>query len=234
MRPRKLRRATYPHTSWFWSVLEEYRDAAGQTLEEAACAWIRSSDLFASERQREEAVATRRWVWAPRSEAGVEHMIHLLHSFFHPESAFTYLEFGTCFGTTLARMLAAFKNAHAIGVEVHQARFEVTRWLINRMDAQWHLSNRVELQRASILDVSLPPASVDVVFMDTNHLYPDDFEFIMYLTTSGVLRQGFVFIGDDPLHTGTHLARQRFIAEQSARYQIVTKPAKNLWWFLAR
>lgn len=229
-----IRCATYPDDSWFWPVLEEYRDVAGRTLEEAACAWIRSSTLFASESQREEAVATKRWMLAPRSEKGVEQIIDLLIGFFPSNRAFTYLEFGTCFGTTLARLLAAFPLARGIGVEVDPARFDVTRWLIARMDTEWNLRSRVTLWNASISDVPLPPASIDVVFMDTNHVYADDRASIAHLTTCGALAEGFVFLGDDPFHSGTRLARERFIADQGSRYEIETSAARNLWWFVAR
>ncbi len=102
------------------------------------------------------------------------------------------------------------------------------------MDKQWNLSGRVKLYKASILNIPLEPNSLDAVFMDTSHIYPDDYEYIKYLTTSGILHRGFLFIGDDPVDAGTDKARQRLIAEEGAKYKIITRPDKNLWWFFER
>jgi hypothetical protein len=116
---RKLRAFTkYPDSSWFWSVLEEYRDCDGRTLEEVELA--NTVEIFKCETERKEAIASKRWTWSPKSEKGVDHLITLLETFFHPDESFTYLEFGTCYGTTLARVLAHFKNARGIGLEVSQ------------------------------------------------------------------------------------------------------------------
>jgi len=224
--------AKYPNNSWFWRFLEEYRDAQGRTLEEAELA--NAFEIFQSETERKKAIAARRWTWSPKSEKEVTYLTTLLEAFFHPDETFTYLEFGTCFGTTLTRVLGHFKNACGIGLEINPTRSDVTRWLISRMDATWNLSQRVKLFKGSIVDVSLEPKSVDVVFMDTNHVYPDEFEYITYILKSNLLRDGFVFVGDDPLHTGSDTTRRRFIAEQSRNYRIITREDKNLWWFSAR
>jgi hypothetical protein len=230
---RKLRPfLKYPNHSWFWSVLEKYRDREGHTLEEVELA--NAVEIFKCETERKEAIASKRWTWSPKSEEGVDHLIMLLEAFFHPDETFTYLEFGTCYGTTIARVLAHFKNARGIGLEVSQVRSDVARWLINRMDADWHLSKRVEVHKASILDVPLEPNSVDAVLMDTNHLYPDEYEYIMHLTRNNILRKGFIFAVDDPLHTGTDTTRKRFIAEHSDKYKSITRSDKNLWWFFAK
>ena len=220
----------YPDNSWFWPVLDEYRDVVGRNLEEAEIDWAKASGRL-TDADTTEYIASKRYTASPKSQTGVHQMLALMESFFHPSEKFTYLEFGTCFGTTLAYILAYFKNAHAIGVEVTEARFDMTRWLVGRMSSQWNLESRVKLYKSSILDVPLSSNSIDVVFMDTDHKYPNDLEYIMYLLNSGVLRANFLFIGDDPIHTGTKKSREHFIAEQSSKYKIITRPDKNLWWF---
>jgi hypothetical protein len=107
-------------------------------------------------------------------------------------------------------------------------RSDVTQWLMNRMDAEWHLLNRVQLHNASILDVPFKPDSVDAVLMDTNHLYPDEYDYIMHLISNNILRKGFLFAIDDPLHTGTDTTRRRFIADQGGMYKNITREDKNL------
>src|ERR1700726_1671713 len=169
----------YPNNSWFWPILEEYRDSKGRTLEEAELANV--FKIFQSETERKKAIADRRWMWSPKGEEGVNHLITLLEAFFSPEEGFTYLEFGTCFGTTFAQVLGHFKNARGIGLEVSPNRWDVTRWLIHRMDATWNLSDRIQLHNTSIGDVPFGPNSVDAVFMDTNHVYPDEFDYIMHI-----------------------------------------------------
>jgi predicted O-methyltransferase YrrM len=222
----------YPDRSWFWPILDEYRDSSGRTLHEVELA--NSFEFFNSESLRREAVANKRWTWSPKTEVGVDQLIALLEAFFDPDESFTYLEFGTCFGTTFTRVLGHFQNARGIGLEVNRGRAEVTRWLVGRMDPLWHLRERVELYHTSILELPLQPDSVNAVLMDTNHVYPDEFEFIMHLLGKRILRRGFVFVIDDPAHTGTDTTRKRFIAEHGDHYKNITRIDKNLWWFFAR
>ena len=46
-----------------------------------------------------------------------------------------------------------------------------------------------------------------------------------------ILREGFLFAGDDPMHTGTKQARERFLRENEGVYRIETRTDQNLWWF---
>ncbi len=226
------RRSKYPDASWFWPILEEYRDSEGRTLEEAEFA--NAGEFFKSGTECKQAIATRRWMSSPKSEKDVQQLLTLLEAFFRPDEDFTYLEFGTCFGTTFAPVLAHFANASGIGLEVNKPRFNVTYWLMQRMDERWNLVKRSELHRASVLDVLFAPNSIDAVFMDTSHVFPDDLEYIRHLTSNGILRKGFVFVVDDPLHSGTDITRRQFIREESAKYEIITRPDKTLWWFISR
>src|SRR5262249_55419525 len=108
---RRLMRSAHPDDSWFWPVLGAYRDPEGRTLEEAARHWVQEPGLFASKHQRQNALRTRRWRRAPRSEKGVEHIVQLVQTVFDLSAPFTYLEFGIGFGTTLARILGVFERA---------------------------------------------------------------------------------------------------------------------------
>jgi len=229
---RSHRLSNYPDRSWFWPILEEYRDSEGRTLEEAEFA--NAGEFFKSETECKQAIATRRWMSSPKSEKDVQQLLTLLEAFFCPDEDFTYLEFGTCFGTTFARVLAHFPNAKGIGLEVNKSRFHVTCWLMQWVDERWNLVKRAELHRASVVDVPFAPNSIDAVFMDTSHVFPDDLEYIRHLTSNGVLRKGFVFVVDDPLHSGTDIARRQFISKESAKYKIITRRDKNLWWFFSR
>jgi hypothetical protein len=222
----------YFDNSWFWPFLDEYRDPEGRTLEEVEFSQVPMK--FESELERENAIKVRRWAWSPKSEKEVNQLLNLLEGFFHLDEQFTYLEFGACFGTTFCSVLARFPNAKGIGLEVDQYRFDVTKWLIERLDKQFSLVNRVKLYNQSVLDAPLEQNSIDVVLMDTNHKYPDDFDYVMHLINSGVLRKNFLFIGDDPLHTGTDIARKRFIEEHSHSHKIITRKDKNLWWFFEK
>lgn len=222
----------YPDGSWFWPVLEEYRDHQGRTLEEVELANV--GGYFLTEEERNHAIATHRWRLSPKRDSNVDHLITLLEAFFEPNDRFTCLEFGTCFGTTLSRVLAHFRDARAIGLESNPARHEVTQWLVERMDSEWNLKDRVVLHRAALLDAPLEECSIDAVFMDTSHMYPGDFECIMHLVNGSFLRRGFVFVGDDPMHSGTKLSRERFMSEHNDLYRIITRVDKDLWWFFKR
>ena len=223
---------TYLDESWFWPVLEHYRSHDGRTVEEVENAWLRASGISVDASAR--MISDRQWRLSPKSEQAGRNVIQLIEAFQHPTDAFTYLEFGTCFGTTIASVLRRFDNARGIGLEVNPARFEISCWLTKRMRTDFHIADRLTLMQMDVRNAPLQPDSIDIVFMDTNHCYPDDYEYIMHLLNGNVLRKGFLFIGDDPLHTGTNLAREHFIRQHSASYRIITRADKNLWWFFAR
>ena len=176
-------------------------------------------------------IATRRWRDSPKSERDTAIMLRLIESFFDRDDDFTYLEFGTCFGTTLSSVLRHFRNTRGIGLEVDPARFAVTRWLQEKVGEELATQGRIELHCTNVLCAPFAPASIDVVFMDTNHRYPDDYAYITYLLEGGFLRDGFLFIGDDPMHTGTSRARESFIRARSSEFRIITREDWNLWWF---
>lgn len=233
-RVRQILRDHQPNDSWYWELLRRYRDRSGRTLKEAEMAWMAHSDIFDSEAQRREFLTTNRWTLSPRPAGGphgVNVLINLISSFFGADEEFTYLEFGMCFGTTFAQVLGHFKNACGIGVELVPERCEVARWVVNEMNQRWALNPRVDIQCSSILEARIPPGSVDVVFMDTSHKYPHDYEFVNRLVKGGHMKPKFLFIGDDPLHTGTDEARRRLIVEWSHRYKFITRSDLNLFWF---
>jgi predicted O-methyltransferase YrrM len=105
--------------------------------------------------------------------------------------------------------------------------------MVEKQKRTFGLEGRVVLQPVSILEATLQRESVDVVFMDTNHTY-DDYNYIMHLLENSVLRRGFLFIVDDPLHTGTDLARKQFIEKHSDSYKVITRTDWNLWWFFEK
>ncbi len=198
---------TYPDKSWFWPILDKYRDADGHTLEE-----IKEAE---------------QWTWQPKTEESLEQLITLLEDLFSIDEAFTYLEFGTCFGTTLTRLLTHFKKARAIGIETDEAKFKITHWLIEQMDRQRQLSNRVKLYNIHFNDVSLKAHSIDLIFMDGSHKYPDDFDLIMQLLTSDVLREVFLLVGE--LTVQNQETQNKLIKEVGEHYNVIIKPDENLW-----
>ena len=221
-----------PDQSWYWPVLEEYRDSNGRTLEEAENDWIAASDLPVE--QVSKMVSTQQWTLSPKPESATRFMMQIIEAFYHPNDEFSYLEFCTCFGTTIATVLKHFENAHGIGLEMNPSRFAVSSWLADRMRNEFHLDNRLSIQQNNLLDADLAPKSIDIVFMDTNHRYPDDYDYVIHLLKSGILSEDFIFIGDDPMHTGTQRAREQLILEFKQQYRFITRPDKNLWWFRPR
>ena len=87
---------------------------------------------------------------------------------------------------------------------------------------------QLELRQNSILDAGPTEASVDVASMDTDHRYPDDYDYIRCLLDRNILREGFLFAGDDPTHTGTKQALERFLRENAGVYRIETRTDQNL------
>ena len=213
--------------SWFWPVLKNYRDEAGRTLKECEEEWI-SRDLEAENAQNY--ISKELWRYSPKPSSAVVKLTQLLEAFFGKHDQFTYVEFGVCFGTTLAQVGLTFPNVHLIGFEQLEARYKVASWLVNRV-AQTFPFPKSELYCCPVLNHGFSPGSVDVVYMDTNHEYPNDYEYILHFLSSGYLKKDFVFIGDDPTHTGTKTSRERFISEYSHQYKIITREDWNLWWF---
>lgn len=228
----RVRMRGYPSASWYWPILEQYRDSQGRTLEESELNWIAAdqSELFVASR-KEEYLTTKKWMSSPRPAADVDHVVHLIESHFPVDGAFTYLEFGACFGTTISQVMSRFPNARGIGVEFVPARYDVVKYTLQQKDAEWNLVKRVELLQGSILKAPLRPDSIDVVFMDTNHVFPDEYNYVKHLLDGGFLRKGFLFIGDDPLHTGTDETRRYFIEKHGGEFKVITHEGWNLWWF---
>ena len=218
--------------SWFWPLLDRYRDQQGNTLEGTEIVRVQASG--ASPQVIDRLIAERQWQFSPKSEPAMQRLIQLIESAHGPSDSFTHLEFGTCFGTTIASVLQHFRNARGIGLEMDPARFRVSEWLVKQVGRSCDLAGRLSLQQTNLLEAELSPDSVDVVFMDTDHRYPDDYGYLMHLLAGPILRPGFLFIGDDPLHTGTKQARERLIREQSHFLDIATRPDWNLWWFRMR
>jgi len=212
----------YPSECWYWPVLDEYRDADGRTLVECDLAWMAKCRPDYVDQYRRE----RGWQWSPKPAAHVAHMIQVLSAFFNPVEPMTYLEFGSCWGTTLASVLSAFPRAHAIGLEPNPYRYDVTRFMLDRTG----VAGRASLRCCAVQEADVAPNSVDVVFMDTNHT-EEDYDYILHVLGSGWLRRHWLFVGDDPEHTGTKVARERFIERFAGTYHIITRPDLNLWWF---
>lgn len=158
-------------------------------------------------------------------------MLRFLNDFLDKDRAFNYLEFGICFGTTFGMVMSNFTNANGFGLEIDPNRFEVCKWIVDCMGKAIGFQDRVTLKCGGILEQKLEPNSIDVVFMDTNHTALDDYDFIMHIINSGALREDFLFVGDDPTHSGTDESRKQFIDRHSDQYHIVTRVDMNLWWF---
>ncbi len=218
--------------SWFWPVLEQYRDDEGHTLGEAEQAWLQASTL--PREVIDKAVSTQQWRSSPKSARGVGFVIDLIESRFDRNDSFTYLEFGVCFGTTIASVLQHFHNARGIGLEINPARRHVAKWVCDHVADRFALSGRVNIMSHSVLDAPLAPDCIDVVMMDTDHRYPDDLNYVEHVLRCGALREGFLFIGDDPMHTGTQRAREQFTSEHSSTYSVEVSERQNLWWFCDR
>lgn len=223
---------THPDNSWYWPHFDAYRDPQGRTLEEAENEWLENADLPPD--QIAEIITKQQWKLSPKPESDTRFMLQVMEAFFNPIEPLTYFEFGTCFGTTITTVLRKFSCARGIGLEVNPARYDVSRWIGQQVCDEFDLTDRLDLRNCSLTEAKLKPNSIDVVFMDTNHRYPDDYQYICHLLGSGALREGFLFLGDDPMHSGTDQARKQFISEQSDNYRIITRPDKNLWWFTAR
>jgi hypothetical protein len=222
------------NASWYWPLLERYRDQEGRTLAQSEYAWLSRPGVFDDEDVQDQFLKSGRWALSPRPGESVGAITQLIGAFFAPEEAFNYLEFGACFGTTFAAVMGQFPNAHGIALEQVPERAAVARWLIQEMDVKWNLAARTEVRTHSVLETDLSRASVDVVFMDTDHGYPGDYDYVMYLLDSGALAPGFLFIGEDPFHTGTDTSRRRLISELSDAYKFITRPDLNLFWFYKR
>jgi predicted O-methyltransferase YrrM len=223
-----------PNESWYWKKLAAYRDKQGRTLKQAELAWMEHANVFCSEAMRREFLTTNRWMSSPRPSSGplgVSVLAELIGAFYGLEDDFTYLEFGLCFGTTFAQILGTFKNARGIGIEIVPERFEVAQWMIEQADATWKLQGRAQLRCSSVLQANLPESSVDVVFMDTSHAYPDEYHMVRHLFDAGMIKPKFLFVGDDPMHSGTDVTRRRLITEWGERYKFITRPDLNLYWF---
>ena len=70
--------------------------------------------------------------------------------------------------------------------------------------------------------------------MDTNHVYPEEYDLILHFLDRDLLRRGFLFVVDDPTHSGTDSALQQFLRERSDEFKILTSAEKNLWWFFRK
>ncbi|MFQ5503051.1 MAG: hypothetical protein ACE5EQ_12270 [Phycisphaerae bacterium] len=211
----------YPDESWFWPVLDEYRDASGRTLIECE-----RDVLIQSEPEHIDTMLRERsWKTWPKPAHRVEQMIQVITAFRNPNEPIGYLEFGTCWGTTFLSVMQAFPKARGTGLEITPHRCEVSRWMVKRTG-----DNRSEIRNESITQAKLDTESIDVVFMDTNH-GEDDYDFIRHVLDSGWLRRHWLFVCDDPNHSGTKIARERLMRDFDDTYKIITRPDINLWWF---
>jgi len=206
-------KSDYPDDSWFWSTLDEYRDGKGRTISE---------------------IDYPRWRLSPKPERQVDYLIQVINDHFEKTDGFSYFEFGVCFGTTFTQVLSWFSKANGLGLEFDPIRFEVAKWMINRPSGNKNLTGRTRFHQISFEDYPLPADSIDVVFMDTDHDYPDEFNFIIRLLKSGALRKNFLFLVDDPFHTGTDIARGKLIEGHSDNLEIHTVAEWSLWWFKER
>jgi hypothetical protein len=152
-----------------------------------------------------------RWMLSPKPQREIEMLLARVAERFAPDAPITYLEFGTCYGTTFCAVMSYLEAATGIGLEIDPHRFDVTRWMATHVGSQMGFADRITLLNSGILEASLERQSVDLVLMDTNHRYPDDYDFVMRLIEGEILRPGFLFIGDDPTQDGTDTSRKRFI-----------------------
>ena len=206
-------KSDYPDDSWFWPILDEYRDGKGRTISE---------------------IDYPRWRLSPKPERQVNYQIQVINDHFGPTDCFSYFEFGVCFGTTFTQVLSWFPKANGIGLEINPKRFEVAKWMVERPFGGKNLAGRTRFHQIGFEDYPLSANSIDVVFMDTNHQYPDEFNYIIRLLESGALRKNYLFLIDDPFHTGTDIARRRLIEERSDSLEIHTVGEWGLWWFKER
>ncbi len=221
-----------PDGSYFWPLLAEYRSPEGLTIDQAEANALRRRGFD------NDAVQTRmdvhRWMLSPKPQREIEMLLGRIGKRFPASAPVTYLEFGTCYGTTFCAVMSYLEAANGIGLEIDPHRFDVTRWMVERVGSQIGFADRVTLLNTGVLEAKLEKHSVDLVLMDTNHRYPDDYDFVMRLIDGEVLRPGFLFIGDDPTQDGIDTSRRRFIDEHSARFHIETRADFNLWWFWDR
>ena len=223
---------TAPDDSFFWPLLQNYRSPTGQTIVESEIASMKSWG-FSEERIAED-MSTNRWMSSPKPQRDTIGMLSLLAGLVPVESEVGYLEFGTCFGTTFSSVMSLYPNGHGTGLEKDPGRYQISKYVIESVGREMGFLDRINLHNASISEFELKPNSLDIVFMDTDHKYPNDYNYIHRLLDSGALRDGFVFVGDDPFHSGTDTSRLRFIDESSDEFEIQTDEALDLFWFRTR
>ncbi len=223
---------TPPDDSYFWPLLAAYRDAEGRTIVETEEAALRARGM--GELDVKARMQGHRWMSSPKPQREINMLLGLIGTHFTADAPITYLEFGTCYGTTFSAVMSYLTAAQGIGLEIDPYRFDVSQWVVTQAGAQMGFADRVTLLNAGVLEAPLERQSVDLVLMDTNHRYPDDYEFVMRLIDDEILRPGFLFVGDDPTQAGTDTSRKRFIEEHGNRFAIEIRTDLNLWWFTAR
>ena len=221
-----------PDDSYFWPLLAAYRSPANQTIEQAEATSLRARGF--SNEDVHQRMSVNRWMLSPKPQREIEMLLARIGERFPTASPITYLEFGTCYGTTFCAVMSYFEAAVGIGLEIDPHRFDVTRWMVEHVGVQMGFADRTTLLNTGILEAPLEKHSVDLVLMDTNHRYPDDYDFVLRLIDEEILRPGFLFLGDDPTQDGTDTSRRRFIEEHSDRFHVETRTDLNLWWFYER
>ena len=212
--------------AWYWKYLSEFRSSEGRSLEEIELE--RANKLI--QELGPENWWLDRWKLSPKPFSDVLEMIKVVERFFPQDAPLRYLEFGCCFGTTFTWFLKHFHNAMGVGLEVMDFRYEVSRWLLQRMEDEWNLKGRWEVHHKSVMEMPFSRHSFDIVFMDTNHM-ETDYEYIIHLIKNEYVKPNFLFLGDDPFHTGTKISREKFIEKYGDQYPVITDSQYNLWYF---
>lgn len=210
---------------WYAPHLDAYRDERSRSLDELERGWRRYAVPASAAR------SAGGWRETATDPATTSHLLRLIEGFFEPADAFTYLEFGTGFGSNLGSVLQHFRNARAIGVEPNGRRLAVTRWLTRRVDAAFDLADRLELHESTVVRAPLAPHGIDVVFMNTEHRYPEGYAYVAHLLDGGFLRDGFLFVGVGPMSDGTRTTRERLTRDRFGELRVLTRADWNLWWF---
>jgi len=142
----------------------------------------------------------------------------------------SYLEFGAACGTTLLLVAECFPEIAAIGIEPlpkRKAIFEAIRARCPFDTEKIHWITGVFEDHVAELRRRFP-TGIDVIYMDTNHKYPNDLNYLnCILVDEKLLAPGGLLICDDRYHTGTAQSVNEFLEKQ--RGQIKFQEVAGRW-----
>ncbi len=200
------------YSDWFWPILNQYRDSNGRALSELERLAFHDDHIIE---------------FSPTPEYQTVFMIDLIEKFFSRDTPLTYVEFGTCFGTTFSSILHYFNNMKGIGFDRCAHRFHISQWMLGCVDKKMEY----ELHQCDVIDYSFQKESIDIVFMDTDHIFEEEMRSFNFFFDNQYLSENFLFLCDDPMHSGTKKFRESIVNELPNGVAYSLEQAFNLFYF---